>query len=125
VSERVASLQDAKALIAEQPIIGVGAGNFTAEIMQLQPERPVWSIQPAHNVFMLVWSELGLIGLILFGLFLFQVVTQSNKNVIFGIALLALVPSLFFDHWLWTSHFGLLFLFLLLGLSENKKMIAS
>ncbi len=125
VSERVASLQDAKASIAEQPIIGVGAGNFTAEIMQLQPERPVWSIQPAHNVFMLVWSELGLIGLILFGLFLFQVVTQSNKNVIFGIALLALVPSLFFDHWLWTSHFGLLFLFLLLGLSENKKMIAS
>jgi len=95
VSERVASLRDAEVLIVEQPIIGVGAGNFTAEIMQLQPERPVWSIQPAHNVFVLVWSELGLIGLILFGLFLFQVVTRSNKNAIFSIALLVLVPSFF------------------------------
>ena len=138
VSERVASLQDAKALIAEQPIIGVGAGNFTAEIMQLQPERPVWSIQPAHNVFMLVWSELGIVGLALF-LFAFGAIffkqgsdpcglirdAMNNKNAIFSIALLVLVPSLFLDHWLWTSHFGLLFLFLLLGLSENKKMIAS
>lgn len=131
VSERVASLRDVEVLIVEQPIIGVGAGNFTAEIMQLQSERPVWSIQPAHNVFVLVWSELGVVGLLLFVCFLvFSLLPilkskiLNHKSALF-IALLALVPSLFFDHWLWTSHFGLLFLFLLLGLSENKKMIAS
>lgn len=128
VSERVASLQDAQTLIVEQPIIGVGAGNFTAEIMQLQPERPVWNIQPAHNVFMLVWSELGLVGLSLFVCFLvFSLLPIlkskiiNHKSTIF-IALLALVPSLFLDHWLYTSHFGLLLLFLLLGLAIRREM---
>ena len=121
VSERIASLEDGQRLIEAQPIIGVGAGNFTTEILGQEPDRPVWSVQPAHNVFILVWSELGLIGLVLFLVFLFQIVKRSNENAIFSIALLALVPSLFLDHLLWSSHFGILFLFLLLGLAAHRE----
>lgn len=126
VSERVVSLQDAQALIAEQPIIGVGAGNFTAEIMQLQPERPVWSIQPAHNVFMLVWSELGVVGLLLLaGFLVFSLLPILKSKIVhytsaISIAFLSLIPSLFLDHWLYTSHFGLLFFFLILGLVSRS-----
>ncbi len=126
VSERVLSFQDAKVLITEYPIIGVGAGNFTAEIVRDEPSRPVWSIQPVHNVFVLIWSELGFVGLSLFVCFLaysmFPIlqlkILHQNSEIL--IALLALVPSLFLDHWLWSSHFGILFLFLLLGLSQRK-----
>ncbi len=129
VSERVLSLQDARALIAEQLIIGVGAGNFTAEIMQLQPERPVWNIQPVHNVFMLVWSELGLVGLLLFvGYLVFSLLPILKSKILHHnsaifIALLTLVPSFFLDHWLYTSHFGPLFLFLLLGLATRQQRL--
>ena len=100
--------------------------------------RPVWTIQPAHNVFVLVLTELGAVGLLLFVGFLFSVVMRGMKiydlrftiddkksqssflqSEIFNrksAILLALLPSLFLDHWLWSSHFGMLFFFLISGL---------
>lgn len=152
VSERIVSLQDARLLIVEHPFIGVGGGNFTFEIMQQEPDRPVWSIQPAHNVFILIFSELGIVGLVLLVLFIFSLfkcvillldpgiqkvlwnldsrllgndknehlfLKKENTPMLIG-ALLALIPSLFLDHFLWSSHFGLLFLFLLLGLVSRR-----
>ena len=119
VSERIVSLADAKTLIAAHPIIGVGAGNFTKVVMENEPTRPVWSVQPAHNVFALVFAELGVIGLILFVGFLVSVFRSrifSQKSAI----LLILLPSLLLDHWFWSSHFGLLFFFLLAGFVARK-----
>ncbi|MFZ3031941.1 MAG: O-antigen ligase family protein [Candidatus Moraniibacteriota bacterium] len=127
VTERLQSFQDAKELIVAHPFFGVGAGNFTAEIIQLQSERPAWSIQPAHNVFVLILAELGLVGLLLFVGFLvfsFLPILQSkivNHDSAILIALLVLIPSLFLDHWLWTSHFGLLFFFFLAGLATRRE----
>jgi O-antigen ligase len=138
VSERITSLQDARVLLNDHPFIGVGAGNFTAGIIEkgekgLMGERggetvkgemgsrPVWSIQPVHNVFILIWSELGLIGIVLFVLFLFFILKSSITNHNSAI-LIAIFPSLFLDHWLWSSHFGLLFFFLLLGLASRKQL---
>lgn len=121
VSERIISWQDARVLIKEHPLIGVGVGNFTAEIIKQEPSRPIWSIQPAHNVFVLIAAEGGVIGLLIFLLFLIQTVKFSKENAIFGIALLTLIPSLFLDHFLWTSHFGLLFFFLLAGLMIREE----
>jgi O-antigen ligase len=138
VSERITSLQDARVLLNDHPFIGVGAGNFTAGIIEkgekgLMGERggetvkgemgsrPVWSIQPVHNVFILIWSELGLIGIVLFVLFLFFILKSSITNHNSAI-LIAIFPSLFLDHLLWSSHFGLLFFFLLLGLASRKQL---
>lgn len=145
VSERMVSLADAKTLIAGHPLLGVGAGNFTAAIMEHNPDRLVWSVQPAHNVFVLVLAELGAVGLVLFSLFvggvIYSVILSVAKNpgiprqarndsmdrvclkkqsIIFGIAFLALLPGLLLDHWLWSSHFGLLFFFLLAGLTMRR-----
>lgn len=144
VSERIVSLEDARTLINEHPFIGVGAGNFTAAIIEkgekgLMGERgemglrPVWSIQPAHNVFILILSELGLVGLVLFvafpGFQLYQGLTlrplprsdlDTKRSTIFGIAFLTLIPSLLLDHFPWSSHFGLIFFFLLLGFAFRK-----
>ncbi|MBP5993692.1 MAG: O-antigen ligase family protein [Candidatus Moranbacteria bacterium] len=135
VSERVQSLWDAERVIGEGNIlIGTGVGNFTAEMMRLQPDRPVWSIQPAHNVFVLIFAELGLVGFVLFIGFLAPVILSAVKNpeiprqarndkgyrVMSIAALGALLPSLLLDHWLWTSHFGLLLLSMLLGIAARK-----
>ena len=80
VSERMVSLEDAKTLIAGHPLLGVGAGNFTKAVMENEPTRPVWSVQPAHNVFALVWAELGAVGVSLFLLFLFSVIASVVKQ---------------------------------------------
>ncbi len=137
VTERVQSLQDAGTIISEGNLLfGTGIGNFTAEVIRLQPERPVWNIQPAHNVFVLLFVELGAVGLLLFVVFLGSIIMKlsdfsqcsqsdrktlfQSKNALFGIALLVFVPSLFLDHFLWSSHFGLFFFFLILGLASRR-----
>lgn len=131
VSERVQSFYDAKTVMDQTPLFfGTGAGNFTERLLYFEGSRPVWTLQPVHNVLVLVLAEIGVIGLFLWFLFLGTILLSWKRyltlqksqsvRVIFAIALLALVPSLFLDHWLWSSHFGLFFLFLLLGLSQSK-----
>lgn len=116
VTERITAFQDAWTLIGKYPLIGVGAGNFTAQSMKENPGRPIWGIQPAHNVLLLIWVELGVIGLALFigsiGSFV------SLKSLFFSLqsaGFVVLLPSLLLDHWLWTSHFGILFFAFLSG----------
>jgi len=123
VAERVVSFQDTWTLIGKHPFIGVGVGNSTVQLMKENPGRPIWGIQPAHNVPLVIWSELGLIGLFLCigctASFLFSL----SKFAIFDLQsaiFIALLPSLFFDHWLWTSHSGLVFLFLSFGLIRSR-----
>ncbi len=135
VSERVQSLYDAKTVMdATSLFFGTGAGNFTERLLWLERERPVWTLQPVHNVVVLILAEIGVIGLFLWFLFLGTVLLswkkyliskrQESVQVIFGIALLVLIPSLLLDHWLWSSHFGIFFVFLLLGLSQSKNEIS-
>ena len=124
--DRSTYVLQSKEIIKENFWLGTGAGNYTKAVADKNPQKPIWQIQPVHNVFLLVWSELGIIGLLLFVVFLFLGaigIFLTNKYL-----LLLIIPcALFFisDHWLWTSHFGLLFLFLILALilrkNERKK----
>ncbi len=123
ISDRIASFVDAKSLVASHPVFGVGIGGFTASVIQGgDPARPIWSIQPAHNVFLLVFAELGIIGLGFFVFFLLLLLKdlirtrkEAGKNMA-AFAVIALFPSMLLDHWLLTSHFGLFLLFFLFGL---------
>lgn len=142
LSERARSFQDAFDVIhANNMWLGVGAGNMTGAVHQLEPERPLWSIQPVHNVFMLVWTELGVVGtfLLLVGIFLilkssvlritwhmlskrkYHAKKHLSLSLVSACALAVLIPSLFLDHWLISSHFGLFFLGLLLGLNTARE----
>lgn len=51
--------------ISDNPVLGVGQGQLIWS-MRNNPELLDWQFQPVHNVFLLIWSELGIIGLILF-----------------------------------------------------------
>ncbi len=120
--DRSAYVLQSKEIIKENFWLGTGAGNYTKAVADKNPQKPIWQIQPVHNVFLLVWSELGAIGLVLLIAFLFLWAIGlflTNKYLP-----LLIVPCLLFfvfDHWLWTSHFGLLFLFLILALILKKK----
>jgi O-antigen ligase len=126
VDDRVEYVVQAKEITREHFWLGVGAGNYTNAVREKNPQKKIWEIQPVHNVFLLVSAELGLVGLTLWLIFLGSVFLMGyKKNKIFTLVLYASCFMLYvLDHWLWTSHFGLLFFFLLLGLvlgEENFK----
>ena len=53
-------------LFAHSPLFGVGLGNFLVELPKALPSRQIYFLQPVHNIYLLVLSETGLIGFLLF-----------------------------------------------------------
>ncbi len=161
-SERIESIKNAWPIIKKYWAGGAGLGNYTlAQYNELKPDESSYYYQPAHNVFLLVWAETGIVGLILFiGLIVcliifnfppfgkpsedkqFSINQFSNNslkiacprlgedykfrisendyaiNSMVSISIfISLVILMSFDHWLWSLHFGVLFLWLALGLA--------
>lgn len=119
-SDRAVLMDQGFATIRERPFLGVGGGNFTAFTREYFPEagRFVGDFQPVHMVPILVFAELGAVGFALFSLLFASVFVQAwrARNSLAGAVLCSLLPIFFLDHWLWTSHFGVLFLGFLLGI---------
>ncbi|MDD4607366.1 MAG: O-antigen ligase family protein [Patescibacteria group bacterium] len=127
--ERIASLQQAKEIIQQNWLLGVGVGNYTLELHNLYPQQEVWWYQPAHNVYLLILSELGLVGLILFLSIIFYLVFQIfksglNSQKIIGLALLlSLLIIGLFDHYLWSMNCGLLLCGIILAIDIQNLSI--
>ncbi len=122
VTDRMTTYRDALGIICVHPLLGVGVGNMTAELIRLRPEQPLWDIQPAHDVPLLICSELGIPGLVLslcfFGSLALPWLRKKNVPTLAG-TFLVFLPSLLLDHFLWDSNFGLLFLFVALGITTS------
>jgi hypothetical protein len=124
VSERHIFIEQAKALIAEHPIVGVGAGNFTAETSARywESDSYIALFQPVHNVPLLLWSELGFVGCIFVTIIVIAVmwrVILSRRYEYFAV-FCALLPAIILDHWLFSSHFGILMVSVLAGLAMTS-----
>jgi O-antigen ligase len=134
---RKAYNQTAFKVIHENPILGVGPGNFTLvlagvvetsqvlEIASLQP----WELQPVHNLYLLIASEIGLVGLIIFIFFLLRLssVIPYNKTGIrqnlFLYLFLAYLFLGFFDHYFWTLPQGQMLFWLCLAFFVSSSRI--
>ncbi len=100
---------------------GVGTGNFVNWLMIKDPNLPRNLYQPVHNIYLLVYSETGILGiaaLILFLIFLIKdyIVTTKMEKFYHYSVLLVFLSFLFiglFDHFLWTLQQGRLMLWLL------------
>lgn len=118
LDDRAVFFQQGREIIKNNLFLGVGAGNYIETVRKANPGSPSWAYQPVHNVFLLVWAELGIVGMLVLLTLMFAAVGNvwQSGNVL-GIALLAsLAPTLLLDHWLWSLHFGVLFLGLIIGL---------
>jgi O-antigen ligase len=56
--------------IWNNPVLGIGNGQFVISMENLPVIKENWMLEPAHNVFLLVWSELGLVGFLILVLFI-------------------------------------------------------
>lgn len=114
---------EARKLIAEYPLTGVGIGSFIIELARRA--GPGYVIEPAHNIFLLAGAELGLPGLMLvvvLGIwFASRLVKTQNVNAILtGAVLAGLGVICLFDHYLWTLAPGRLMLGLVIGLFAGQ-----
>lgn len=129
INERIEFLKQSKEIIKTNPIVGVGIGNYTNYLHENNSSNiPVWKLQPTHNTFMLIFAELGIIGISLFaGIIVFALKNikkdfEKNKTekIFFLSSLVILFIALIFDHWLWTTSSGIILFWLLLGLYKKE-----
>ena len=128
VERRAESLLEASEVIKNNWLMGTGLGNYTNYLIVSSPPAPGWSYQPVHNLYLLVMSELGLIGLIILLLLIIKSFLASLKkfqhNPVY-LSWLAIVLIIgLFDHYFWTAYPGiiLLMLILLIVFSDDKIM---
>lgn len=123
--------QAAFQIIHTHPFLGVGPGNFTLALKNIEteysPSLQIWEIQPVHNLYLLIASEVGLIGLIIFLIFIFMLISPKNitlKNYnSFLYLILAFLILGFFDHYFWTLPQGQMLFWLSLAFFINSQKI--
>jgi len=113
-------------IISKNVLFGVGLGNFIPISKKIYSEIDAWNLQPVHNLYLLIASELGLIGLSLFLVIIFFYAAKNLRlrflakyplDLFFAIVLLAG----FFDHYFWTLQQGQLIFWISLALVSISK----
>ena len=120
-------------IIREKPL-GVGIGNQVfyakeASLYQKYGLTEEWQFQPIHNIYLLVFAEMGIVGGALFLIFITLLIFGHSERseesqgsfaplrMTAARAMLSLLLLLgLFDHFLWTTQQGQLMLWLTIGL---------
>ncbi|MEI7452568.1 MAG: O-antigen ligase family protein [Candidatus Falkowbacteria bacterium] len=125
ISERIDYLVDAKNLIQSNWLIGVGPGNYVEAALKINPSQAFWYYQPVHNYFVLLFAELGVFGLLFWLAFLTLLLWRlsiERRGHGFNLALGAvLLTTMMLEHFFFSLHFGILMLWIILGLIYNKQ----
>ena len=121
VSERVREYDDAQIIVRENSFVGIGLNQYVKELQNIYPSFPAWKIHPIHNIYLLIISELGIIGLLVFIIIIAWHLSFLNKHSLplliwSGAAAIGLLMIGLFDHYLWSLHFGLLLFWLIFGI---------
>ncbi len=120
VTQRIYYNQIAGRVSQNHPL-GIGVGQFVADLMKNFRHYPPNFYQPVHNIYLIILDEVGFVGLVIFLVFLISIFWNLfTKSRPCKLGFLFLVSCLLFlglfDHFLWTLQQGSLILWLVLGL---------
>ncbi len=105
-------------LFQRDPVRGVGLYNLLERLRYIPPD-PVSIQLPAHNVYLVVFAELGVVGGVLYALGLWYPLrglwTRHGGQFIAGGALLAFSLMILFEYYFWSSSEMRMLTFWLLG----------
>lgn len=101
LQERTQSFESSKTVIKQDLFFGTGPGAYTVALSEAFPGHPAWWYQPVHNMFVLLFAEVGLLG------FLVLIIFCLWERNFFPFLLLLTVPGLF-DHYLWSLWPGMI-----------------
>lgn len=124
INERADAVHDTARILHDTWVEGVGIGNFTlkrAALHDAPDERNNQTLmQPVHNIYLLLFTELGLFGLLVFlSLLVLLLVPLNRKDPwqrTWGLAFITLLVIGLFDHYLWSLSVGILLFWSVAGL---------
>lgn len=106
---RIELIKSALKMIKSHFWFGVGLNNFIPSLVKVSNTFiNSWELQPVHNIFLLVFSETGIIGLIFFCSFVFSSLFTINYPLI-----AILITGLSDHYWLTLQQNMLLFVYVL------------
>lgn len=116
VTARPFYLADTRHVIADNPLLGCGAGNLLTAIVDLSAEV-IDERYPAHNVYLVIQAELGVVGLIIFLAGCARIlIDRSRKAAIWQACWLVLCIVMLFDYYPWYDHRSRVMLFGVIGM---------
>lgn len=109
-------------LFKSNPLWGVGPGRFIIESSAdpVYTERGIRVMQPAHNVFLLAVSEIGIFGTGLLLFIFILLVEQFRPSYPLLMSFLIILGIGLMDHYLWTLPQGMSLIFLLVFVSAQS-----
>ncbi|MFC1653606.1 O-antigen ligase family protein [Patescibacteria group bacterium] len=114
-SRRLDLNQIATKIIQHKPIVGVGLNNFTSQMKNYgNVSSTTQFLQPPHNIFLLILSEVGALGLYLLYLLVQKIKRSKSRLLLIPIIALLLVGLL--DHYPITLQTGQLLTILSLSI---------
>ncbi|MDD5489440.1 MAG: O-antigen ligase family protein [Candidatus Moranbacteria bacterium] len=117
LEERNSYLEVSRETIVEHPWLGLGIGQFIVQEIVSRPNWSGWQYQPVHNVYLLITAELGIVGLILFLMFLLTFINNYCKinrlpslltTKPYCIIIFSFLFISFFDHYFWDIKSGMI-----------------
>jgi hypothetical protein len=116
ISHRLELIESSWKMIKSHFWFGVGLNNFIPNLVKVSNTFiSSWELQPVHNIFLLVFSEAGIIGLLAFSLLSFAGLTANSYQLI------AVLFSGLSDHyWLTLKQNLLLFTYVVI-ISRKQK----
>lgn len=124
VSLRLFYIKSADKTISLHPYLGTGIGTFVPNLTRTIRHVPDYLYQPVHNVFLLIFSEEGLLGFGLFLGFLAFCIKEVVKRKIslypphaITVLLVSFLVIGLFDHFLWTIQQGRIMFWAVLALA--------
>ncbi|MFZ4648576.1 MAG: O-antigen ligase family protein [Patescibacteria group bacterium] len=110
--------------ILHNPFQSVGLGSYIIFLEKKVPNLSAWVYQPVHNAWLLLTVEAGFWVTITFLVIWLLVILENKKRQAFTASLVAALFVLsFFDHWLISLPFGILFCFFIFSLSGEETIV--
>ena len=111
ISKRIELMKNSITIILHYPIYGVGLGSYLVEQAKFSSKYYLFFNQPVHNIFLLYFSE---VGIVIGGLIIFLSLAKINQLIkISPYVFSALILTGLFDHYWLTLQQN----FLLMGLA--------
>lgn len=119
VTHRLELIKASLAMVKDNFWFGVGFNNFIPNLVKVSNTFVnAWELQPVHNIFILILTEIGFVGLVMFSIFIFSVLAFNNY------ALIAILTTGLSDHyWLTLQQNMLLFTYVLVISKKWKNKI--
>lgn len=117
-SDRLALIQSSIDIIKKNMLSGVGLGEFVSNMGDMVPRTSsgILLLQPVHNLFLLILSEIGLIGSVLFTALLYFFFKNRKWDLRLIVSLIVIFIIGMFDHYLFNLPQGLVLFFMIMVL---------